>query len=214
MTDSPDTRRHRRGRGPRDRDRGAALRPVRARRPAVPRPALLGGDADDPQPRRRRGPGAGDLREGVLLVPPVPAGHQPQGVALPDPHEHLHQHLPQEAARAAAVDGRGRRGLAARARRVAHLDRPALRRDGGARAPARLAGQGRPAAAPGGVPARGLPRRRRGLRLQGDRRDHGDADRHRHVPAAPRSPPAARHALGLRARQRPAAGRPRREATS
>ena len=40
----------------------------------------------------------------------------------------------------------------------------------------------------------GLPRRRRGLRLQGDRRDHGHADRHRHVPAAPRPAPAARAA--------------------
>ena len=44
---------------------------------------------------------------------------------------------------------------------------------------------------PGGLPARGLPRRRRGLRLQGDRRDHGDADRHRDVAAAPWPAPAA-----------------------
>ena len=80
-------------------------------------------DADDPQPGRRRGPGPGDVREGVLVVPPVPAGHQPQGVALPDPDQHLHQQLPQEAAPAAAVDVRGRRGLAARARRVAHARR-------------------------------------------------------------------------------------------
>ena len=46
-------------------------------------------------------------------------GHQPQGVALPDPDQHLHQQLPQEAAPAAAVDVRGRRGLAARPGRVA-----------------------------------------------------------------------------------------------
>ena len=77
---------------------------------------------------------------------------------------------------------------------------PQVRRDGGARAPARLPGQGRPPAAARGVPARGLPRRRRGLRLQGDRRDHGHPDRHRDVPAAPRPAPAARPALGLRAR--------------
>ena len=31
-------------------------------------------------------------------------GHEPQGVAVPDPDQHLHQQLPQEAARAAAVD--------------------------------------------------------------------------------------------------------------
>ncbi len=36
------------------------------------------------------------------------------------------------------------------------------------------------------------------LRLQGDRRDHGDADRDGHVPPAPRAPPAARPALRLR----------------
>ena len=71
------------------------------------------------------------------VVPPVPPRHQPQGLALPHPDQHLHQHLPQEAAPAAAVDVRGRRGLAARARRVAHLDRAEVGRDGGARAPAR-----------------------------------------------------------------------------
>ena len=49
----------------------------------------------------------------------------------------------------------------------------------------------------------GLPRRRRGLRLQGDRRDHGDADRHRDVPAAPWPPAAAGAARGLRPRARP-----------
>ena len=45
---------------------------------------------------------------------------------------------------------------------------------------------------PGGLPARGLPRRRRGFPVQGDRRDHGHADRHRDVAAAPRPAPAAR----------------------
>ena len=45
----------------------------------------------------------------------------------------------------------------------------------GARAPARQRRQGRPAAAARGLPARGLPRRRRGFPLQGDRRDHGHA---------------------------------------
>ena len=70
--------------------------------------------------------------------------------------------------------------------------------------------QGRAPAAAGGVPARGLPRRRRGIRLQGDRGDHGDADRHRDVAAAPRAAPAARPALGLRARQRPHPRRPGR----
>ena len=48
-------------------------------------------------------------------------------------------------------------------------------------------------AAAGGLPDGGVPRRCRGVRLQGDRRDHGHADRHRDVAAAPRPPPAARH---------------------
>ena len=46
--------------------RGRPHRALRARRAAVPRPALLRRDADDPQPRRRRGPGPGDVRQGVL----------------------------------------------------------------------------------------------------------------------------------------------------
>src|SRR3712207_8089843 len=46
--------------------------------------------------------------------------------------------------------------------------------------------QGGPAAAARGLPARGLPRGRGGLLLQGDRRDHGHADRHGDVEAAPR----------------------------
>ena len=66
-------------------------------------------------------------------------GHQPQGLAVPHPDEHVHQQLPQEAAAAAAVDHRGRRGLAAGPGRVAHVQRPALGRDRGARPPARLA---------------------------------------------------------------------------
>ena len=48
-------------------------------------------------------------------------GHQPQGLAVPDPDEHLHQLLPQEAARAADLRRREHRGLAAGPRRVAHL---------------------------------------------------------------------------------------------
>ena len=75
---------------------------------------------------------------------------------------------------------------------VAHLQRAEVGGDGGARAPARLAGQGRSPAAARGVPPRGLPRRRRRLSLQGDRGDHGDADRHRDVASPPRTPPAAR----------------------
>ena len=86
---------------------------LRARGDAAARPALLRRAAHDAQPGRRRGPRPGDLRQGVRRVPPVPAGHQPQGVDVPHPHQHLHQHLPQEAARAAAVRRRRGRGLPA-----------------------------------------------------------------------------------------------------
>ena len=44
--------------------------------------------------------------------------------------------------------------------------------------------------APRRLPHRGVPRRRRGLRLQRDRRDHGNTDRDRDLTAPPR-PPAA-----------------------
>ena len=61
-------------------------------------------------------------------------------------------------------------------------------------------------ALPGGLPPGRLPGRRRGLRLQGDRRDHGYADRHRDVAAAPRPQAAADPAGRLRARPRPDRG--------
>jgi hypothetical protein len=51
---------------------------------------------------------------GLSVVPSVPAGHQPQGVAVPDPH----QHLPQAAAGTAALRDRGGRGVAARPGRL------------------------------------------------------------------------------------------------
>jgi len=55
---------------PRMRDRGA-----RFERNALPYMGLLyPRAADDPQPRRRRGPGAGDLRQGLLRVLAVHPG--------------------------------------------------------------------------------------------------------------------------------------------
>ena len=64
-------------------------------------------------------------------------------------------------------------------------------RDGGSGEPARLGREGGPAGAGAGLPAGGLPGRRRRLLLQGDRRDHGYADRDRDVSAQPRSHPTA-----------------------
>ena len=57
----------------------------------------------------------------------------------------------------------------------AHLAGAALGRDRGAGPAPRQRRQGGPPAAARGLPDGGLPRRRRGLRLQGDRRDHGHA---------------------------------------
>ena len=85
-------------------DRRAA-RALRAGRPAAVAEPLRGGAPDDPQPHRRRGSGPGHVSPRVPWVLRVQGGHQPQGVALPDPHEQLHQHVPQEAAPAA--DRRG-----------------------------------------------------------------------------------------------------------
>ena len=54
----------------------------------------------------------------------------------------------------------------------------------------------------GGVPPSGLPRRRRRLLLQGDRRHHVDSDRHGHVPVAPGPALSAQVAGELRRRAR------------
>src|SRR6266566_4699119 len=85
--------------------RSGTPRALRARRLAVVAVALRGGAPDDAEPCRRGGPGAGDLPARVPRLRRVPGRNQPQGVALPHPDEQLHQHLPEEAARAA--DGRG-----------------------------------------------------------------------------------------------------------
>ena len=63
--------------------------------------------------------------------------------------------------------------------------------EGGARGAARAVPDGRAA------------RRRRGVLLQGDRRDHGRAHRHGHEPAAPRKKAAPGAVVGLRSRTRP-----------
>ena len=91
-------------------------RAARFERDAMPlhRPALRRRPADDAQPRRRRGPRAGDVPQGVLGVRHLPRRHEPQGLAVPDPDQHLHQRLPQAAAPAAAVAHRRDHRLADR----------------------------------------------------------------------------------------------------
>ena len=84
------------------------------------------------------------------------------------------------------VPDRGDHRLAAGGQRRAHLDRAAVGRGRGAGGAAGQRDQGSPAGAARGVPDGGVLRRRRGLPLQGDRRDHGHADRDRDVPVAPR----------------------------
>ena len=96
----------------------ADRRALRGAGAAVHRPAVRRGPAHDEEPRRRARPRAGDVRQGVRRIRAVHAGHEPQGVAVPHPHEHLHQQLPQEAARALSGHDRRARGLAARRRRV------------------------------------------------------------------------------------------------
>ena len=78
---------------------------------AAPRPALLGGAAADQERARRRGPRAGHLPARLPLLRQVRARHQHQGLALQDPHQHLHQPLPPE-----GEGAERRRGLRARGR--------------------------------------------------------------------------------------------------
>ena len=89
------------------------------------------------------------------------------------------------------VSDRGDHRLAAGGQRRAHVDRPALGRGGGSGGAAGLRDQRSPAGVAGGVPDGGLLRRRRRLPVQGDRRDHGHADRDGDVAAAPRPAPVA-----------------------
>jgi len=110
----------------------------------------------------------------------------------------LRQHLPQAAARAPASRSRRHRGLAAGPRRVPRLFLAEAAGDRGPGMAASLRNQARPPRASRRLPHRGLPGRRGGLRLQGDRRHHGIADRDRDVTAAPRPPAAARPAPRLR----------------
>ncbi len=90
------------GRGARPRARRRRLpgsvrrrgRPLDLRRPgdAVRAPAVLGRPPHDPQPGRRRGPRPGDLPARVPRVRRLHRGHQPAGLAVPDPDQRLHQH--------------------------------------------------------------------------------------------------------------------------
>ena len=115
-------------------------------------------------------------------------GHQPEGLALPDPDQHLHQHLPGQEAPARDRRRRGRRGpvpLPPPGRRPGRRAGPQRRgrgprpvhrhrREGGHRVAARHLPDGRAAG------------RRRGVLLQGDRRDHRRAHRHGDEPDPPR----------------------------
>ena len=84
---------------------------VRRARDAVHVGAVLGRAAHDPQPVRRRGSRAGDVPPRLPRVRRVQGGHEPQGLALQDPHQHLHQLVPGEEAPARAGRPRRHRGL-------------------------------------------------------------------------------------------------------
>src|SRR5215472_2122355 len=106
-----------------------------------------------------------------LRAPALPSGHAP---TMADRGRYEHRHYRQAAGPRRVLpvfgaDGGGGRGLGT----PAGLPRPA-----------------RTSPAPRRVPHRGVPRRRGGLRLPGDRRPHWNADRDGDVPAPPRPPPA------------------------
>ena len=80
----------RRGRG----DRTRASR-VRGRVPAAPGRAVRRRDADLPRPRHREGPRAGDAAPRDVRVGQLRAGLEPARVAVPHPHQRVHQRLSQ-----------------------------------------------------------------------------------------------------------------------
>ena len=67
------------------------------------RAALPPGNGHDEESLRRKGSAAGHHAVGLRRIRLVAAGHQPQRMAPPDPDQHLHQHLPQEAAASTAT---------------------------------------------------------------------------------------------------------------
>ena len=80
------------------------------------------------------------------------ARHQHQGLAVPDPHQHVHHQLPQGAALSQARLQRHRRGLAAGRCRLPLGGRPQIRGSRGARGAALLAAARRPRFALRGTP--------------------------------------------------------------
>ena len=86
---------------------------------------LQHGVPDDAQLRGRRGPRPGDVLQGVQVLRQVRRGHEPEGVALQDPQEHVHQQLPEEEARAPERRFRRNRGLLRADRPARHSEPPA-----------------------------------------------------------------------------------------
>jgi hypothetical protein len=183
-------------------------RALRARGAPADQAAIPDSAGHDPQPVRRRGPGPGDPGEGLRGVQPVPARHQPAGLAVPHPGDHVHQQLPQAppGARPAAARrpsrAAGNGGSGEPAGRVGGV--------GGAQPAVRLGCDERAAGAAGRVRGGDLPGRHRGLSLPGDRRHPGHPDRHRDVPAASRPGQAAvpLRGQGPAPHRRPGAGAP------
>ena len=101
--------------------------PVRRARDALHVRAVLGGAAHDAQPVRRRGPRAGDVPARLPRVRWVQGRHQPQGLALQDPHQHLHQLVPGQ-------EAPPRRGRPRRHRGLLPVPPPRRARGGGGRA--------------------------------------------------------------------------------
>ena len=116
----------------------------------------------------------------------LPGGHEPQGLALPHPHQHLHQQLPGQEAppRGDGLDevedlylyrriGGLEAAMAGRSAEDELLDRFT---DAEVKQAMRHCRE---------LPHGGAAGRRGGLRLQGDRGDPRHPDRHGHEPAAP-----------------------------
>ena len=150
---------------------------------AIRAAAVQRGAAHDPQPVRRRRPRAGDVPARLPQLRRIRGRHQPARLAVPHHDQHVHQHLPRQAAPADRDRARRRRGpVPVPPDRQPRRARAAAPRTRCSTCSPTTRSRRRSRSCPS-VPAARAARRRRGVLLQGDRRDARHPDRYRDVAA-------------------------------